>query len=52
MKLETQYQHDRWEGLVEEYNEAKREFDEAARDLEKARCEKEDYLAQLMFGVT
>ncbi len=44
-------QLDHWESLQEDYNEAKKEFDEASHVLEKLRQQKEDFLATLLFGI-
>lgn len=43
MRPDVQRQADYWEGLQEQYEDARKEFDEAARNLEKVRLEKEDF---------
>lgn len=51
MRPNNQCLLDQWESLQEEYAEAKKDFDEAASELEKIRCEKEDFLTHVLFGI-
>lgn len=51
MKPDVEHQHQYWEGLQEEYAEAKKDLEEARILLEKVQLEKENFLTEILFGI-